>query len=304
MISFITNFFEKQPVLQDFITLFLGIVVEAFPFIVLGVSVSVIVGLFFKEEWLFKYLPKNRIVSHFLISCLGVFMPVCECGNVPVVRRFLQKGFGLSHSLAFLLAAPVVNPITFFSTIQAFNLTPSVAFIRIIATLIIANFIAFIISFKKNETEFLTKKFYNEYCKADHKSGSKLDKGIKIFQEEFIEVSRMLLIGAIIAAASQSFIPRDIIVAIGSNIFLSIIAMLLLAFIISICANIDAFFALSYANTFTLGSIMTFLVFGPMIDIKMLAMLRTTFTVKFLVIITILVTLMSILTGLIVNYFL
>jgi uncharacterized membrane protein YraQ (UPF0718 family) len=113
---------------------------------------------------------------------------------------------------------------------------------------------------------------------------------------------KMLAFGALIAGVVQTFVPRGLLVSIGSNVVLSIIAMLLLAFVISICANIDAFFALSFANTFTAGSIVSFLVFGPMIDIKMLILLKTTFKNNLLIIVSVMALLLSMLTGLVVSY--
>jgi len=294
--------------LQDFITLVLSIVIEAFPFIILGVLVSVIVGVFVKEEWIFKVLPKNRFLSHIVISLFGILMPVCECGNIPVARRLILKGFSVSQSITFLLAAPVLNPITYLVTAEAFSYDRSVVIIRMVAAFIIANFVGILISYKKDQNELLTKNFYNEVCEVhdhdhDHHHASKLRQAMDIFSSEFYEVIKVLCIGAILAALSQTLIPRDVIVAIGSSPFLSIVAMIALAFVVSICSNVDAFFALSYANAFTIGSILSFLVFGPMIDIKILTMMRTTYKTKLLVLIVALVTLMSLLLGLIVNYF-
>lgn len=291
------------PQLQDFVTLFLGLIVEAFPFVVLGVLVSVLVGLFVKEEWILKFMPQNRWLSHFMLSLFGVFMPVCECGNVPVVRRLLTKGFSVSQALTFLLAAPIINPITFYSTYQAFSFDRSILVARMLGALVIANVVGLILSYQRNQAAFMTGKFYNYVCEHDHHQPNKLLEARHIFITEFVEVMSMLVVGAFIATSSQTFIPREWIVEIGSNPVLSIIAMLILAFVISICANVDAFFALTYANTFTLGSLLTFLTFGPMIDIKMLAMLKTTFTSKLLLIVSILVGLMSVLLGLIFNYF-
>ena len=290
--------------LQDLLTLFLGIIVEAFPFVILGVVVSVLVGIFVDEEWVLKRLPKNRIISHVIISLLGVLMPVCECGNIPVARRLLLKGFTVSQSITFLLAAPILNPVTFITTREAFYFAPEVVWIRMIAGFIIANFIGILLSFKSNQSELLTQEFYAEVCEADHHHhDSKIEEALEIFQNEFLEIMKVLVIGAALAAISQTFIPRDIILLIGQNPIMSIIAMLILAFVISICSNVDAFFALSYANTFTLGSIMTFLVFGPMIDIKILTMMKSTFKLKTLLLITVLVTMMSVLVGLMVNFF-
>ena len=113
---------------------------------------------------------------------------------------------------------------------------------------------------------------------------------------------RMLAFGAIVAGLVQTFIPREILLGIGSNVVLSIVAMLLLAFVVSICANVDAFFALAFANTFSAGSIVSFLVFGPMIDIKMIALLKTTFTKELMITVSLLALSMSALTGLVVTY--
>ena len=123
-----------------------------------------------------------------------------------------------------------------------------------------------------------------------------------IFRDEVSLMLKVLCLGAVIAGATQVFVPRDVLTSLGGDPFLSILAMIALAFIISICANVDAFFALAYSNTFTVGSIVAFLVFGPMIDIKMLTMMRTTYKVRLLAMITLVVTLTSILIGLVVNY--
>jgi uncharacterized membrane protein YraQ (UPF0718 family) len=82
----------------------------------------------------------------------------------------------------------------------------------------------------------------------------------------------------------------------------SILALMVLAFVISICSNVDAFFILPFATTFLPGAIASFLVFGPMIDIKMLALMRTTFRTRVLVQLTIVIALASAVVGLVVNY--
>ncbi len=290
--------------LNEFITLFLSLIIEATPFVFLGVTVSTLVAIFLKDEWVIKILPKNRALSHIIISLLGVFMPVCECGNVPVVRRFLLKGFRISHSITFLLAAPIINPITIWSTVAAFPNNPEIVIFRMGAALFIANFLGILLSFNKNDERFLTEEFYKEVCDHDHSHNhkNKLAQALDTFQSEFSIMITALTFGSVIAAFSQSFIPREAIQSIGSNPFLSILAMILLAFVISICANVDAFFASSLANRFTLGSLTSFLVFGPMIDIKILTMLKSTFKFKFLVLVAGFVFLFSVIIGLLVNY--
>src|SRR5579872_3964957 len=119
-------------VLQNFITLFLAIVIESLPFVVLGVIVSVLVALFISEDFILKILPKNRFASHICFALIGIFIPVCQCGNIPAARRFVMKGFSPSQAMTFLLASPVVNPITFLTTYFAFSTHPSVAIVRVV----------------------------------------------------------------------------------------------------------------------------------------------------------------------------
>ncbi len=305
--------------LQELLTLFLSIIAEAFPFVILGTIISVIVALFIKSEWILKYLPKNVILSNLIISLFGVFMPVCECGNVPVTRRLLSKNFTVSQSIVFLLAAPIINPITLWSTIEAFSPDTSIVIIRLIGALVIANLAGFIISFKKNQYELLQDDFYNNYCKVNldnhdhnhdqhshhdhlhHHHNSKIEEAFEIFRTEFWEVTKLLCLGAFFAALSQIFIPRDVITSIGQSPILSIVAMMLFAFVISICSNVDAFVALPYVSTFSLGSIMSFLLFGPMIDMKILTMLKSSFKLKLIIFLVVFVGLSSFLAGLIIN---
>jgi uncharacterized protein len=242
-------------------------------------------------------------------------MPVCECGNVPVARGFIIRGLSVSESMTFLLAAPILNPVTLLSTSQAFRLDPSIVWIRMAGALLIANLVGGLIALHKNQMELVSKGFYNTLCEVeatdehghhhhehDHHHVSRWQEGIVVFRDEVSLMLKMLCFGAIIAGLTQVFVPREVLTTLGSHPVLSILAMIALAFIISICSNVDAFFALAYSSTFTVGSIVAFLVFGPMIDIKMLALMRTTYKTRLLAGVTLVVTLTSILIGLVVNY--
>lgn len=292
-------FLSRQ--LMDFFTTLRSIVIQAFPFLILGIGISIFFEVFLKTETILRILPKNPFISNFLLSTLGVFMPVCECGNVPVARTLLNKGLKPSQVITFLLAAPVINPITIVVTYEAFG-DINIVIIRVLSALIISNFIGLLFSLKKNQNEFLNTKFYNDIC-CNHKANTpRIKKAVGILQKEFGIVFPTLLLGAGIASASQIFVPRELILTIGGSIFLSIIAMILFSFTISICSSVDAFVVLPYLSSFNVGAIMSYLVFGPMIDIKILTMLKTVFKTWTLIILTALVTCFSIITGLIVSF--
>ncbi len=232
-----------------------------------------------------------------------MLMPVCECGNVPVARSLIMRGFSVQESVIFLLAAPSVNLVTILVTLEAFNFNKSVAVVRVVATIIIANIAAILIGRLISRDKMLTKDF-QAVCDAESKVGhtKSYKHSLEVFRRELWLITRLLFIGAAIAAASQTFIPSDTITAIGSSIFLSVVAMLILAFIISICSSVDSFFALAYVNSFNLGAITAFLIAGPMVDIKMIALMRSTFTVRVVALITATVFVSSLITGVALSY--
>jgi uncharacterized membrane protein YraQ (UPF0718 family) len=239
-----------------------------------------------------------------------MFMPVCECGSVPVARGLVVRGLSIPDSMTFLLAAPIVNPVTLLAISQAFRLDQAMVWIRLAGALFIANLVGSLVSLHKDPMALVSKGFYQTLCELDvhddhhhdHHQAPRWRRGIGIFRDEVSLMLKMLCLGAVIAGLTQVFVPRDVLTSLGAHPVLSVLAMITLAFVISICANVDAFFALVYANTFTFGSLAAFLVFGPMIDIKMLAMMRTTYKARLLAVLSAVVALCSVLIGLVVNY--
>jgi uncharacterized protein len=288
--------------LQNFITLFLGIIIESLPFVVLGVIVSVLVALFVSEDFILKYLPKNRYASHIVFALAGIFIPVCQCGNIPVARRLVMKGFSPSAAMTFLLAAPIVNPITLLTTYVAFSTQPSVVVIRLTVAFLFAVVTGIVLSYGKDQNNYLTKEFIAE-CENEHPHRRSFASAFDIFQSEFMLIMKMLCLGAAIAAATHEFLPQSILLSVGQESLLSIISMMALGFILSICSTVDAFFAVSYITNFTLGSLVAFLIFAPLVDIKMITLMKTTFKTSLIIKISIAVALISIIAGYSYNLF-
>ena len=95
--------------------------------------------------------------------------------------------------------------------------------------------------------------------------------------DDLFDVGRYLVIGSLLAAALQALVPREAILEIGNAPVSSVMALSVLAFVISVCSTVDAFVALSFVGTFTPASILAFLVFGPMVDIKSSLMFGSVF---------------------------
>jgi uncharacterized membrane protein YraQ (UPF0718 family) len=289
---------------QDLLTLSISVIVESLPFVILGIVLSIAVQVWIPDRWIMRVLPSNPFLRRGVISFLGIFLPVCECGNVPLARGLMVKGFTVSESMTFLLAAPIVNPITILTTGQAFGFGSWVFFARLVGGFVIANIIGWLFSRHPNQDSLLTDRFAAE-CRvpdAHEHEQSRWQKSLGLFAREAGVIMPALFIGSLIAGLVQVGVPRGVLLNLGSNPVWSIIAMMVLAFVISVCSNVDAFFILPFATTFMPGSIAVFLVFGPIIDIKMLTLMRTTFTPKVLLQLTVVVGLLSALIGLVVNY--
>ena len=286
--------------LLDWITLSLSVMIEALPFVMLGICIAIIVQVWLPAERLLTYLPQQPLLRRACLSLLGIALPVCECGNVPLARGLLAKGLTPSESLVFLLAAPILNPVTIITTQQAFAGDMTILWARVFGGFAIANLVGWVYARRPAE-ELLTNTFVAS-CQADHVQQSKRVASLAIFRREVQAMLPALVVGAGLAGLVQVLVSREVLVSLGSQPVWSVIAMVALAFIVSICSNVDAFFALAFRQTFMTGALVSFLTFGPMIDIKVLSLLRTTYRPSVLFQVSALVGLASITLGLVVNY--
>lgn len=313
----------NQQQLNNAFTLFLSLLVEAMPFLLLGVLFSGLLLLFIDERQLVAKMPKNPLLGAITGSLIGFLFPVCECGNIPVARRLLLQGVPTPVAVGFLLAAPTINPIVIWATWTAFRDQPEIVVLRVVFSLAIAITIGCVFSAQADLKEILQPTMANnwqisvpEQVKEDVevispllKSGTYLLAGagqpirmdatvmqaqlaatsaakplaykLRLFLDntvqELRELGAVLVIGSAIAALIQVTVPREAILALGSSPVTSILAMMVLALVVSICSTVDSFFALSFASVFTSGSLLAFLVFGPMIDLKGVGLMLSIF---------------------------
>jgi uncharacterized membrane protein YraQ (UPF0718 family) len=298
--------------LPDFASIFLGIFIEAAPFLLFGTLASGLVEVFFSKDLIARLIPKRALPGSVLGSLMGIVFPVCECGTVPLTRRMFHKGLPLSAGIAFLLAAPVINPIVFFATASAFGFGLILA-LRFALTLGISISTAMVFAAAPNPQEVL-KPIPAPAAFIPASLGlaptqkppiaDRLRQVLTIALDEFFEMGRYLVIGATLAAAMQTFIPQNLLVAIGQGPIVSVLAMMALAVLLSICSTVDSFVALGFVGIFSPGAILAFLVFGPMVDIKAILMYARVFHLRPLLYIVLFPFLLSLLAGILVNYFL
>ncbi|MCY8031363.1 permease [Bacillus inaquosorum] len=262
-------------------SIFISILIEAIPFILIGVILSGIIQMFVSEEMIARIMPKNRFLAVLFGALAGVLFPACECGIIPITRRLLLKGVPLHAGVAFMLTAPIINPIVLFSTYIAFGNRWSVVFYRGGLALAVSVIIGIILSYQFKDNQLLKPDEPGHHHHHHHTLLQKLGGTLRHAIDEFFSVGKYLIIGAFIAAAMQTYVKTSTLLAIGQNDVSSSLVMMGLAFVLSLCSEVDAFIASSFSSTFSLGSLIAFLVFGAMVDIKNLLMMLAAFKKRF-----------------------
>lgn len=276
-------------ILQNFSTIFVSIVLEAMPFVLLGVFIAAMIQVYITEDFIRRVIPKNRIGSTVIAAMMGFLFPVCECGIIPIAKNLMRKGVPKGAAVTFMLSVPLVNPIVLLSTYYAFYNKPEMVIIRGVFGLVTAIAIGLMVTFGENSYEILKgsplDSAYNNYCQccSDVKTDNKLVLVINHASEEFYNTGKYLIMGAMISAAFQTFVSKKSISFLGGHLFYSIIVMMALAFLLSICSTADAFIAKTFLNQFTIGAVTVFMIIGPMLDIKNLFMLTGAFKSKFVI---------------------
>lgn len=262
-------------------SIFISILIEAIPFILIGVILSGIIQMFVSEEMIARIMPKNRFLAVLFGALAGILFPACECGIIPITRRLLLKGVPLHAGVAFMLTAPIINPIVLFSTFIAFGNRWSVVFYRGGLALAVSVIIGIILSYQFKDSQLLKPDEPGHHHHHHHTLLQKLGGTLRHAIDEFFSVGKYLIIGAFIAAAMQTYVKTSTLLAIGQNDVSSSLVMMGLAFVLSLCSEVDAFIASSFSSTFSLGSLIAFLVFGAMVDIKNLLMMLAAFKKRF-----------------------
>jgi uncharacterized membrane protein YraQ (UPF0718 family) len=272
-----------------------AIVLEAVPFLLFGSLLSGFLEEFVSRERLSKLLVEGRKRTVFLAAAVGIAFPVCECAIVPVVRKLLNKGIPLSAAVAFLLAGPIVNPVVFGSTAVAYGLDWEVALIRVFCGYVISAWVGFAVGrIFGSSRAFLSQSELLPSAEPDpgdehdahRKAGQRLWGALAHGADDFLDMAPFLIMGAFLAALFQSVVDRRLFFTLAENPNLAIVLMMLLAMILSICSEADAFVAASFQLALPLSAQMAFMVIGPMLDLKLLLMYLGVFRKKAILILS------------------
>jgi uncharacterized membrane protein YraQ (UPF0718 family) len=270
----------SAPVPSTFALIFTSIVVEALPFILLGALVSAAIAVWVPMrtiEWIGR-LPLALQVPGAAVA--GFAFPVCECGSVPVARRLILRGVHPAAALAFMLAAPVVNPIVLASTWVAYSgRANGLAMVagRCLLGLTVAVIAGLVIGGRTSGSELLRPR--SDGLGPDHAEGTEHGKLGRLGEHvtaDFLFMGKFIVIGGAVAALMQTAIPQGALTSLGGTPVLSALALMAVAFALSLCSEADAFVAVSL-TAFPLGAQLAFLAFGPIADSKLAVLYGATF---------------------------
>lgn len=272
--------------------IFQGLLIEAIPFLLLGVAIAGLARWLVPQSAWVQRLPRNPVLAPITGALLGFLLPACECGNVPVARRLLASGAPLGTGFGFLFAAPVLNPIVLASTWAAFPDRPWLVIARPLGAFLIALALSMLLGMLPEaqllETSLLEERRLSQPLASvgllERRSGlvgagpappRPVSDAMGPWEllghstREFLSLLTLLVLGSALAAVVQTWLPRSWLLALGSAPTASVLALMLLALVVSVCSSVDAFLALGFAAQVTPGALLAFLLLGPVVDLKL-----------------------------------
>lgn len=270
---------DRHVRLQTATTVFVGVFVQAVPFLVFGVLVSGGIAAFVSPALLRKILPRNESAAIGVAGVAGMALPGCECGVVPVARRLIDQGAPSSVALAFLLSAPATNPVVLVATAVAFPGEPGMVGARFSGSLATAVVMGLLWSRIGRPAWMLPTVDRHDHCAEGR---TKWEVFTEAARHDLLQAGSFLVLGAAAAAALHVLVPPGWYEQLAGRMVVAIVVMALLAIVLALCSEADAFVA-SSMSALPLLPRLVFLVVGPAVDVKLFAMQAGSFGRRFAV---------------------
>lgn len=254
-----------HPSLSTWSTIFVAIVIQSTPFLVMGVLLSAVISALLSEKLLNKVVPRNPALAVPVAGVAGIGLPGCECAAVPIAGSLMRRGIAPAVALTFLLAAPAVNPAVLVSTAVAFPGEPMMVVARFVASLMTAVLVGWWV-LSRGARLPITKRL-----EAFGDDMSRREKFVETVRHDFLHAAGFLVIGAMLAAGINTFVPRTIVDTVAGQAVLGVLTLAAFAFLVALCSESDAFVAASF-TAFSPTAKLAFLVVGPAMDVKLATM--------------------------------
>ncbi|GAA1511566.1 permease [Nocardioides humi] len=288
---------------QTWSTVFLAIVVQSIPFLVLGVALSGLISALLSEKLVSRVLPRNPALAVPVAGLAGIGLPTCECAAVPVASGLARRGVPAPIALTFLLAAPAINPAVIISTAVAFQGRTDMVLARFVASLLVAVVIGWIYVFVAGRLPGrLPALRLPRISEIQHTHGGDTRWGrfVGAAWHDLLPAGGFLVIGAVVAATVNVLVPVHVVESVAGNWLLGILVLAAFAFLVALCSEADAFVAVSL-TAFSDTAKLVFLVVGPVMDIKLAAMeagqFGRRFAVQFVPLVLVVATVIAVVVG-------
>jgi len=314
---------ESLSPFTDFCYLFLSIILEGAPFILLGTVISGFIDAYLPPGLIDRWLPRNKPLAVMCSGLLGAVFPVCECAIVPVIRRLIRKGLPVSCAITYMLSAPIINPIVVISTMKAFSTSVGQFSLRqaetaeaygpvfmtgsrlLIAFIVTVSVGLVVLKFRPGSilrpavmprsaggNTRGEREENGDEAESDHDhSHEKEDKSVKLVlalrtaMRDFVETAMYFTIGVAITAVFKAYVTEDLILLFNQNEVTGVGLMMVLAFVLSLCSTSDAFIAANFPVP--QSAKLAFLVYGPMMDVKLVFMYLSVYRKRFVILLAI-----------------
>lgn len=274
-------------------TIFVAIVIQSTPFLLGGVLLSAVITVLLSERVLQRLVPKNPMLGVPAAGIAGLGLPGCECAAVPIADSLMRRGVVPAVALTFLLAAPAVNPAVLVSTAVAFPGQPEMVVARFLASLATAIAVGWWCLSRGDRLPIRSR------AVLEHGHSGR-ERFVATVRHDFLHAGGFLVLGAMLAAAVNTFVPRSIVDTVAGQAVLGVLTLALFAFVVALCSESDAFVAASF-TAFSDTAKLVFLVVGPAMDVKLAAMesgqFGTAFAVRFVPVVVVTAILSAVLTG-------
>jgi uncharacterized protein len=262
------------PRLQTWTTVFVSVLLQAVPFLVFGVTLSAAITALVPRSFWARALPRNPILSVPVAGVAGVVLPGCECGSVPIAGSLIRRGVTPAAALAFLLAAPAINPVVLTATAIAFPNRPGMVLARAVSSLVVAVLMGWLWLLVGRA----------DWIRLPHRPDREGTSRARAFwtacRHDVLHAGGFLVVGAAAAATINVLVPERWLQRLTEQPVVAVVALAVLAVLLSICSEADAFVAGSLSQ-FSLTARLVFLTVGPMVDLKLISMQAGTFGRRF-----------------------
>lgn len=283
----------SQTSFNTLMTIYLGMLFQAIPFLALGVLISSLIIVFVPATWFERKFPTSKWKGYLFAIGSGFMLPVCDCASIPIFNSLIRKGVPVGPAVTFLCATPVINPLVMISTYFAFGNSIGTMLVRVGLGIVASLLIGLFFSQTKRESVIAHMTSTTIICNCgildgtlnvgqEHRLLRKLQMVLSNSQNEFFNIAKYLIIGCFLSSLIQMYFPKTLLSASSAGQVVNVIILMVFAFVISLCSSSDAVVARGLMTKFPLSAAMGFMVFGPMMDIKNVILLSGVFKKKFI----------------------